>query len=170
LRSWVDSKLKLGLLAIVDGKTLHEEGSETGTGSTTEGVEDQETLETSALVSELANAVKHKVDELLADGVMASGVVVGGVFLTGDELLRVEELAVGTSADLVNDSWLKINEDSTWDVLASTSLREEGVERVVTIADSLVRWHLTVRLNTMLEAIKLPAGVTNLGTGLTDVD
>ena len=32
---------------------------------------------------------------------MATGEVVGGVLLAGDELLRVEELAVGTGADLL---------------------------------------------------------------------
>ena len=32
---------------------------------------------------------------------MAAGVIVGGVLLAGDELLGVEELAVGASADLV---------------------------------------------------------------------
>ena len=32
---------------------------------------------------------------------MTSGVVVGGVFLPGDELLRVEELAVGSGADFI---------------------------------------------------------------------
>ena len=40
----VDGELQLGLLAVVNGETLHQEGSETGTGTTTEGVEDQETL------------------------------------------------------------------------------------------------------------------------------
>jgi YD repeat-containing protein len=170
LRSWVDSKLELGLLAVVDGKTLHEKGSETGTGTTTEGVEDQETLETGAVVSELADSVEDEVDELLTDGVVTTSVVVSSIFLTRDELLRVEELTVGTSADLINNGWLKINEDSTWNVLSSSSLGEEGVERVIAIADGLVRWHLTVRLNTVLEAVKLPAGVTDLATGLTNVD
>ena len=44
LRSGVDRELKLGLLSVINGKTFHQEGSETGTGTTTEGVEDQETL------------------------------------------------------------------------------------------------------------------------------
>ena len=32
----------------------------------------------------------------MTDGVVAAGEVVGGILLTGDQLLRVEELAVGT--------------------------------------------------------------------------
>ena len=44
LWSWVDSKLQLGFLTVVNGQTFHQKGSKTGTGTTTEGVEDQETL------------------------------------------------------------------------------------------------------------------------------
>jgi hypothetical protein len=33
----VDTELQLGLLAVVDGQTLHQESTETGTGTTTEG-------------------------------------------------------------------------------------------------------------------------------------
>ena len=40
----VDGELQLGLLAVVNRETLHQEGGETGAGTTTEGVEDKETL------------------------------------------------------------------------------------------------------------------------------
>ncbi len=43
---------------------------------------------------------------------MTTGVVVGGVFLAGDQLLGVEELAVGAEPDLVNDGRLKVDENS----------------------------------------------------------
>jgi len=166
----VDGELELGLLSVVDRETLKEEGTETGTSTTTERVEDEETLETSAVVSELTDTVKDKVNNFLSDGVVTTGVVVGGVFLAGNQLLGVEELTVGTSADFVNDSGLKVNEDGTGDVLAGTRLGEEGVERVVTSTDSLVRGHLTIRLDTVFQAVEFPAGVTNLDTGLTNVD
>ena len=51
-----------------------------------------------------------------------------------------------------------------------TCLGEESVEGVVTSADGLVGGHLAVRLDAMLEAIKFPARVPDLATGLTDVD
>jgi len=54
-------------------------------------------------------------------------------------------------------------------VLAGTSLREEGVERVITTSNGLVAWHLSIWLNAVLEAEKLPACVTNLDTTLTEV-
>ena len=82
----------------------------------------------------------------------------------------MEELSVGSGSDLINDGWFKIKEDGSWDVLSGTSLGEEGVEGIITTTDGFIGWHLTIRLDTVLEAEKLPAGVTNLDTGLTDVD
>jgi hypothetical protein len=48
--SRVDSELELGLLAVLSRETLKEESTETGTSTTTEGVEDQEALERLAVV------------------------------------------------------------------------------------------------------------------------
>lgn len=43
--SWsgVDRELELGLLAVIGGESLKEKSTESGTGTTTEGVEDEET-------------------------------------------------------------------------------------------------------------------------------
>merc|ERR1719516_171712 len=128
LGSWVDSKLQLGLLAIVNTQPLHEQGSETGTSATTKAVEDEETLESSALVSQLPDAVKDKVNQLFANGIVTTSVVVGSILFPGDQLLRMEQLAVGASPYLINNSWFQIHKDSPWDMLAGTSLTEEGVE------------------------------------------
>jgi hypothetical protein len=62
--------------------------------------------------------------------------------LAGDQLLGVEQLAVGASADLVDHSGLQIQEDGAGHVLASTSLREEGVEGIVTACGGMARWIL----------------------------
>ena len=97
----IDGKLQLGLLAVVHGQPLAQEGSEAGAGTTSEGVEDQESLETGALISQLPDSVQDKVDDLLADGVVTTSVVVGCVLLTGDQLLGVEKLAVSSSPDLI---------------------------------------------------------------------
>jgi len=166
----VDGEAELGLLAVVDGESFEQEGAETGTSSTTDGVEDEETLETSALVSKLSDSVEAEVNDFFTDGVVTTGEVVGGILLSGDELLGVEQLSVGASADLINDGGLQVEEDAAGNVLASTSLGEEGVESIIATTDGLVGWHLTVRLDAVLEAEELPAGVTNLDTGLTDVD
>merc|ERR1719446_289490 len=112
----------------------------------------------------------HEVDDLLADRVVAAGVVVGGVLLARDELLRVVELAVGARADLVDHGRLEVDEDAARDVLARAGLGEEGVEGVVAAADGLVRGHLAIGLDAMLEAVKLPARITALDTALTKVN
>lgn len=54
--------------------------------------------------------------------------------------------------------------------LILTSLREKGVEGVVSTTNSLVRWHLTIRLDAMFKTVELPAGITNLNTSLANVD
>jgi hypothetical protein len=166
----VDGESELGLLTVINGKTFEEEGSETGAGTATNSVEDEETLETSALIGELSDSVEAEVNNFLTDGVVTTGEVVGGILLTGDELLGVEELTVGTGSDLIDNGRFEIEEDATGNVLAGTSLGEEGVESIVATTDSLIGGHLTVGLNTVLEAEEFPAGVTNLDTGLTDVD
>ena len=58
-------------------------------------MEDEEALETSALVCKLPDVVEDKVNDLLADGAAITDVVVGGVLLAGDALLGVGELPVG---------------------------------------------------------------------------
>jgi len=170
LWGWVHGETELGFLTVINGKSLEEKGSESGTGSSTDGVEDEETLETSALIGKLSDSVEAEINDFLTNGVMSSGEVVGSIFFTGDELLWMEELSVGSGSDLIDNGWLEIEEDSSWDVLTGTSLGEEGVESVITTTDGFVGWHLTVRLDSVLEAEKLPAGVTDLDTALTDVD
>lgn len=71
-RSGIHAELELGLLAIVRGETLEDEGTETGTSSTTERVEDKEALETRAVIGKPANLVHHGVDHLFANGVVTT--------------------------------------------------------------------------------------------------
>jgi len=170
LWGWIDGESELGFFTVIDGKSLEEKGSESGTGSSTDGVEDEETLETSALIGKLSDSVEAEINDFLTNGVMSSGEVVGSIFFTGDELLWVEQLSVGSGSNLIDNSWFEIEEDSSWDVFTSTSLGEEGVESIVTTTDGFIGWHLTVWLDSVLEAEKLPAGVTDLDTGLTDVN
>jgi hypothetical protein len=55
-------------------------------------------------------------------------------------------------------------------VLSSSGFREESVESIITTSNGLIRWHLTVRLDSVLKAEKFPACVTDLDTGLSNVD
>ena len=55
-------------------------------------------------------------------------------------------------------------------MLASSSLAEEGVERVVSTSDGLVTGHLAIRLDSVLQTVQLPAGISDLDSGLADMD
>lgn len=101
LRCRVDGEFQLGLLPVVYGKPLHKQRSESGAGASTKTVEDKKALKSGALVCEFADSVQNQVHDLLADGVVTAGVVVGSVFLARYELLWMEELSVGASANFV---------------------------------------------------------------------
>ena len=60
-------------------------------------MEDEETLETSALISELPHSVEAEVHDLLANGVMTTGIVVRGILLASDELfcMRCKNVVLG---------------------------------------------------------------------------
>ena len=133
-------------------------------------MENQEALETCALVSQLANPVQDKVNDLLANGVVATGIVIGSILLACDELLRVEELAVGASANFIDDCGFQVYEHCPGHMLASSCLTEEGVEGVISSPNGLVTWHLAIRLDAMFQAVELPAGIADLDTSLANVD
>ena len=79
--------------------------------------------------------------------------------------------ANGTKAQQpTNYSWLEINKHSTGNVLSSSSLGEEGVEGVITTSDRLVTGHLSIRLDSMLQTVQFPTGITDLDSSLSDVD
>lgn len=152
LWGWVNGETQLGLLTVIDGKSFQKKGSESGTGTTTDGGVDEESLKTSTVVSQLSDSIEAQVNDFSSDSVVTSSEIVSGVFLSGDELFWMEQLSVGTSSDLVNNSWFEIQEYGSWDVLSSSSFTEEGVESIITTTDGLVTWHLSIRLNSVLEA------------------
>jgi len=170
LRCWVNSELEFRFFTVVNGKSFHQQTGETGSGTATKRVEDEESLETGALVSEFSGSVENQIDQFFADGVVTSSVVVSGIFFTSDQLFWMEKLSVSTSSNLVDNSWLQIDENSPWDVFTGTGFREKGVERIIAASDGLVAWHLSIWLDTVLEAVKLPAGVSHLDTTLADVN
>jgi hypothetical protein len=101
---------------------------------------------------------------------MTTSKVVGRIFLAADKLLRMEKLTVSTSPHLVNDRRLQIYKYSAGNMLSGSSFAEESVEGIVSATDGLIARHLAIRLNAVLEAIELPASISDLDTGLTNVD
>mmetsp|Transcript_16162 Transcript_16162/g.37230 ORF Transcript_16162/g.37230 Transcript_16162/m.37230 type:complete len:93 (-) Transcript_16162:19-297(-) len=55
-------------------------------------------------------------------------------------------------------------------MLSRRSFAEEGVEGIILFTGSQVRWHPAIRVNAMLQAVELPALVTNLDTTLSQMD
>ena len=106
----------------------------------------------------------------LSDSVVTTGVVVGSIFLSTDDLLRMVELTVGSGPHFVTNSGLEIDVNGTGNVLSGTSLAEEGVEGIVSSSDGLVTGHLPIGLDAVLKAVKFPAAVSGLDTGLAHMD
>lgn len=137
-RGRVYTELKLGLFAVVGGETLKNESTETGTSSTTKGVENEESLKTVAVISQTAQPVHYVVNLLLSDGVVTAGVcrermhqsttaerpkamiptVARSILLASDHRFWVEEAPEGTVANLVDDIGLKIDVEGARNVLA----------------------------------------------------
>ena len=145
-----------------------EEGSHTGSGTTTEGVGDLETLEAIASFGFLSDDIEDGVDKLGTLGVMTLGPVVTGTGLSEDEVVWSEELSEWSSSDGVHGSWLKIHEDGSWDVSSTSGL-------VVVDVDSLeLEIGVTVvgtgRVNTVLVGDDLPEFGTDLVTALSSLD
>jgi len=170
LWGWIDGETELGFFTVIDRESFEEEGSESRSGTTTDGVEYEETLETGTLVSKFSDSVKTEIDDFFTDGVMSSSEVVSSIFFTGDQLFWVEQLSVSTSSDFVNNGWFEIEEDTSWDVFTSTSFTEESVESIITTTNGFVRWHLSVRLDSVLKAKEFPTGITDLDTALADMN
>ena len=89
LGSGVHIEFELALLSVVHTQSLHEEGSESRSGTSSERVEDKESLKTGALVSQFPDSVQALVNNFLSDGVVTTGVVVGGIFLKLKPVVRM---------------------------------------------------------------------------------
>jgi hypothetical protein len=55
-------------------------------------------------------------------------------------------------------------------MLAGPGFTEECVECIISSTYRAITWHATVGLDAMLQAVKLPAGISDLDTGLSYMD
>lgn len=171
-RSWVDSKFELRLLAVVGGEALKEERTEPRTSSTTERVEDQETLKGRAVVlysisafhplcacvvvvthQNPTNLIQSAIQDLLSDSVVTSSIVVGSILLTTDQQLWVEELTIVTSSDFIDGGRVQIDKNGTGDVFAAASFSEDGVEFARVVESLCVRIWATVLQQTVFKEV-----------------
>jgi len=145
-----------------------QEGAHAGAGTTTEGVGDLEALEAIATLSLLTDDIEDGVDKLSTFGVMTLGPVVTGASLAEHEVVWTEELTEGSGSDGVHGAWLKIHEDGTGDVAATSGF-------VVVDVDSLeleigVTVVATGWVNTVLVGDDFPELGTDLVTALASLN
>lgn len=88
---------------------------------------------------------------------MTSSIVVGCVLLAADQQLWVEQLAVITSADLVNGGGVKVDEDGSRDIFATSSLREDGIELARVVESLRVGIRPTILLQAVFEEVPVPS-------------
>jgi hypothetical protein len=101
-------------------------------------VEHKEALQTSAVVSQLSNPIKAKINNFLSNSIVTSSKIISSILLTRDQLFRVEELTVGAGSDLVDDSGFEVKKDAAWHMFASTCLTEECIEGIIASSYSFV--------------------------------
>merc|ERR1719162_540440 len=100
---------------------------------------------------------------------MTAREVVSSILLSSDQLLRMEKLTVRSSTHLINDCGLQVNHHTARHMLASTCLRKERVESIISPTNCFITGHLAIWLDAMLEAKQLPASIANLDTSLAKV-
>jgi len=165
-----DDEVQLALLAVIRAQTFEQKAGETRTGTTTNAVEDEEALKTSAIVSKLTDAIHGNIDHFLANGVMTTSKVVCCVLTTTDELVGVMETAVWASANLVDNTGLKINENRTRNKLSTAGFAEESAQRIVLVFFCNFFIDSSIRTNSVLKAEKFPGGVAGLNTSLANMN
>ena len=145
-----------------------EEGSHTGSGTTTEGVGDLETLEAIATFGFLSDDIEDGVDELSTLGVVTLGPVVTGTSLAEDEVVRAEELTEGAGTDGVHGTGLEVHEDGAGDVATAGGLVVVHVDALqLQVGVAVVR---AGRVNAVLVGDDLPELGADLVAALATLD
>lgn len=75
-----------------------------------------------------SDLIQRPIQDFLANGVVTTGIVVGGVLLATDQQLRVEQLSVVTSTDLIDRAGVQVDKDRSGHVFAGAGLGEDGIE------------------------------------------
>ena len=168
LGGWHDGEGGHDSVGVLFSDLGDEEGSHTGSGTTTEGVGDLESLEAVATLSFLSDNIEDGVNELSTFGVVTLGPVVTGTGLSENEVVGSEELTERSGSDGVHGSWFEIHEDSAGNVTASGSFVVVDVDSLeLEVGVSVVR---TGWVNTVLIRDNFPELSTDLVTALASLD
>jgi len=96
-----------------------QEGSHSGSGTTSQRVSELKTLKAIARFGLLSYNIQNTVDKLGTLGVVTFGPVVTSTGLSKNKVVWSEDLAEWTGSDRVHGAWLEIDEDSSWDVFTA---------------------------------------------------
>lgn len=99
-----------------------QESTHTSTGTTTEGVSDLETLEAVTGLSLTTDDIDNVINQLSTLSVVTLSPVVTSTRLAEDEVVGTEKLTERTGTDSVHGTGLKVNQDSTGNVLLLVGL------------------------------------------------
>jgi hypothetical protein len=149
LRGRIDTEVQLGLLSIIDGETFQKQRTKSRSSSSSNGMEDEESLKSSTVIGQLADMFQSNVDQFLSNGIMTTSVVVGGIFLASDQFLGMKERSIGTGSHFIDHSWFQVNHDGTRNVLSRIGFREEGVEGIGLFANRLVVFHGSIWIDSV---------------------
>jgi len=140
----------------------------TGTGTTTQGVGDLETLEAVTALGLTADDIENLVNKLGTLGVVTLSPVVTSTGLTEDEVVGAEKLAERTGADSVHGTRLQIDENGTGNVLVTAGMVEVDVHTLeLEVGGTIV---LSIAIETVLARDGLPESGTNLVTTLAGLE
>jgi hypothetical protein len=168
LWGWHDGESSHDSIWVLFSDLGDEECSHTGSGTTTEGVGDLETLEAIASFGFLSDNIEDGIDKLGSFGVMTLGPVVTGTGLSEDKVIWSEELSEWSSSNGIHGSWFEIHKDGSWNISSTSGFVEIDVDsleleiRVTVIGTGWV--------NTMLIRDDLPEFGTDLITALTGLN
>jgi len=168
LRGWEDGESFHDSVWVFFSDLGDQEGTHTGTGTTTQRVADLETLKAIATFSFLSNDIEDGVDKFSTFSVVTLGPVVTSTGLTEDEVVWSEELTEWTSSDGVHGTWFKIHQDGSWDISSTSGFVVVDVDSFqLQIGISVVG---TGRINTVFVGNDFPELGTDLVTALTGLD
>lgn len=104
-----------------------QEGTHTGTGTTTQGVSDLETLEAVTSLSLTADNIDNVVNQLSTLSVVTLGPVVTSARLAEDEVVGTEKLTERTGTDGVHGTRLEVNQDGTGNIFVTGGLMKKSI-------------------------------------------
>jgi len=127
-----------------------------------------ETLEAIASFGFLSDDIEDGINEFGTFGVVTLGPIVTGTGLSKDEVVWSEDLTEWARSHRVHGSWFKIDEDGSWNVLATSGFVEVNVDSFeLKIRVSLV---CPGGVNTVFIGDNFPELGTDLVTALTGLD